>query len=158
MGVTAARRAGAASTARSGLFAEPRLTMRPGVFVYCRWPRGLDVPAAKVVAVVDEDDGFTVIMSEARAKRLQLVPLVRCRWISLGPKSASDGVGLTAGAAAALADVGIACNLIAALDHDHLFVPVRHSARAMLRLQAFVHAVQVVDQEPLTFCQVGKRV
>jgi len=102
--------------------------MRPGVFVYCRWPRGLDVPVAKVVAVVGEDDGFTVIMSEARAKRLQLVPLVRCRWISLGPKSASDGVGLTAGAAAALADVGIACNLIAALDHDHLFVPVRHSA------------------------------
>ncbi len=40
-------------------------------------------------------------------------------------------MGLTAAVATALAKEGIACNVVAALRHDHLFVPYDRAAEAM---------------------------
>lgn len=56
--------------------------------------------------------------------------------ITLRVRSALDGVGLTAAVSKALARAGIACNVVAALHHDHLFVPYRHSGRALGVLKA----------------------
>ena len=47
-----------------------------------------------------------------------------------------EGVGLTAAVATALADAGIACNVVAALHHDHLFVPADRADEALALLQA----------------------
>nr|WP_276591732.1 ACT domain-containing protein [Sphingomicrobium nitratireducens] len=51
--------------------------------------------------------------------------------ISLDLESALDGVGLTAAIAAALAGAGIACNVVAAFHHDHLFVPWERREEAL---------------------------
>jgi hypothetical protein len=59
--------------------------------------------------------------------------------ITLNVYSALDGVGLTAAVATALAKAGIACNMVAALNHDHVFVPSERREEAlavMLALQA----------------------
>lgn len=47
-----------------------------------------------------------------------------------------EGVGLTAAVATALAEAGIACNVVAALHHDHLFVPAARGDQALALLQA----------------------
>lgn len=55
--------------------------------------------------------------------------------ITLQVHSDLEGVGLTAAVSAALADAGIACNVIAGYHHDHLFVPWdrRDEATAILQ-------------------------
>lgn len=53
------------------------------------------------------------------------------RLITLGVESALDGVGLTAAVSSALASAGIPCNVVAAMHHDHLFVPVATAERAL---------------------------
>ena len=62
------------------------------------------------------------------------------RWITLQVHSALEGVGLTAAVSGALADAGIACNVVAALHHDHLFVPASDADRAIEVLRAVAHA------------------
>jgi hypothetical protein len=44
-------------------------------------------------------------------------------------------VGLTAAVSAVLARVGITCNVIAGVSHDHLFVPVADAECAMQELE-----------------------
>lgn len=56
--------------------------------------------------------------------------------IVLTVQSDLEGVGLTAAVATALADAGIACNVVAALHHDHVFVPADRADQAMTLLQA----------------------
>jgi hypothetical protein len=63
----------------------------------------------------------------------------RAAWITLSVYSDLHAVGLTAAVAAALASEGISCNVVAALRHDHLFVPVDRADDALTvleRLQA----------------------
>jgi hypothetical protein len=55
--------------------------------------------------------------------------------ITLMVHSALEGVGLTAAVAAALAEVGIACNVVAAFHHDHLLVPWDRRDEALVLLQ-----------------------
>ena len=56
--------------------------------------------------------------------------------IRLNVYSALDGVGLTAAVAGALAEAGIACNMVAALNHDHVFVPADRATQALSILRA----------------------
>ena len=53
------------------------------------------------------------------------------RCITLNVYSSLEGVGLTAAVATALAENGIACNMVAAFHHDHAFVPDALSQKAM---------------------------
>jgi hypothetical protein len=55
--------------------------------------------------------------------------------ITLGIHSSLEAVGLTAKVSAALAEQGISANIVAALNHDHVFVPWdrRDEALAVLR-------------------------
>jgi len=55
--------------------------------------------------------------------------------ISLGVHSSLEAVGLTAILSARLAEAGISANIVAALHHDHIFVPWdrRDEALAALR-------------------------
>ncbi|MEO1490422.1 MAG: ACT domain-containing protein, partial [Pseudomonadota bacterium] len=54
---------------------------------------------------------------------------------SLEVHSDLEAVGLTAAVSVALADAGIACNVIAGLHHDHLFVPWERRETAIEQLQ-----------------------
>lgn len=51
--------------------------------------------------------------------------------ITLQVFSDLEGVGLTAAVAGALAEAGIACNMVAAFHHDHAFVPAAQADEAM---------------------------
>ena len=85
-------------------------------------------PPADAFALIREDEGTTAIVSGAG----EGAAFAR---ITLMVHSALDGVGLTAAVAAALAEVGIACNVVAAFHHDHLLVPWDRRDEALVLLQ-----------------------
>jgi hypothetical protein len=62
--------------------------------------------------------------------------------ITLQVYSDLEGVGLTAAVATALAEAGIPCNVVAALHHDHLFVPETQGAAALRCLAALARAAK----------------
>ena len=81
-----------------------------------------------------EDEGVTAIVPEPVARELGEEGPAMAR-ITLMVHSSLEGVGLTAGVASALADNGIACNMVAAFHHDHAFVPADDAERALEILQ-----------------------
>ena len=62
--------------------------------------------------------------------------------ITLQVYSDLEGVGLTAAVATALARRGIPCNVVAALHHDHLFVPEGKGPAALRCLEALIRAAK----------------
>ncbi|ABC62137.1 ACT domain-containing protein [Erythrobacter litoralis] len=81
-----------------------------------------------------EAEGLSLIVPHAVAleHELQADPYAR---ITLRVHSALEGVGLTAAVASALAKAGIACNMVAALRHDHAFVPADRAEEALAILK-----------------------
>ena len=77
-------------------------------------------------AIVREAEGLTVIRTEAAGEWAR---------ISLGVQSSLEAVGLTAALSTRLAEAGISANIVAALHHDHIFVPWdrKDEALAVLR-------------------------
>lgn len=92
--------------------------------------------AARALASFQEDEGLSLILPVAVAREHGLAVDMPMRRITLSVHSALDGVGLTAAVATALAEAGIACNMVAAYHHDHAFVPAGDADRAMHVLQA----------------------
>ncbi len=76
--------------------------------------------------MIREDEGTTAIIAEDGGDFARITLMVH---------SALDGVGLTAAVSGALAEAGIACNVVAGFHHDHLFVPWDRRDEALERLQ-----------------------
>lgn len=77
-----------------------------------------------------EDEGITAIVpARLAASEPQFARIV------LRVKSELAGIGLTAAVSTALAEAGIACNVVAALHHDHLFVPADRAEDALAVLE-----------------------
>lgn len=112
---------------------QPRLNA--GVFVFASLPLDADLVALAPIATLREDEGLTVVLAESTARRAGLAVRFRAAWITLTVASELEAVGLTAAFAGALAQAGIACNVIAGVHHDHLFVPVAQADAAMAVLQ-----------------------
>ncbi len=108
--------------------ARPRLV--DGHFAYCALPPDRAVPDG-AIGWFREAEGMTVILPLEAARAAGLTVAFECAWIALDLHSALDGVGLTAAFSAALAAEGIPCNVVAALHHDHLFVPVDRARAAV---------------------------
>lgn len=89
-----------------------------------------------VIASMRETEGLSLIVPEAVARRAGWTPHFLAAWITLSVQSALDAVGLTAAVAAALAQDGIACNVVAGVFHDHLFVPLDRADAALAALRA----------------------
>lgn len=106
----------------------------PGVWVFAVARDGAAPPGA--VVTLREPEGLTVVLAEAEAAAQGLAPRFRAAWIALGVQSDLAAVGLTAAVAGALARAGIACNVIAGVHHDHLFVPVEAAGTALACLGA----------------------
>lgn len=81
-------------------------------------------------AIINEAEGRTFILPAD-----QTDPPPYFARITLMVHSALEGVGLTAAVSGALADAGIACNVIAGFHHDHLFVPWERRDEALVLLQ-----------------------
>ncbi len=85
------------------------------------------------IATFREDEGVSAIVPSPVADEAgQEGP--DFRRIVLQVHSDLEGVGLTAAVASALADAGIACNVVAAYHHDHVFVPAVRADEALALL------------------------
>ncbi|MDG3042116.1 ACT domain-containing protein [Roseicyclus marinus] len=84
----------------------------------------------EAVASFEEEEGISLIVLAADDAADAM------RRITLRVHSALDGVGLTAAVSGALARNGIACNMVAAFHHDHVFVPAARAEEAMEILRA----------------------
>jgi hypothetical protein len=110
----------------------PRAHPEPYAFVALRDD---DPLATDAFAVVREAEGRGAIVELAAARRAgRSVDFVAAR-ITLTVHSDLAAVGLTAAVATRLAQHGIACNVVAGLRHDHLFVPWEDRDAALAALQ-----------------------
>lgn len=89
-----------------------------------------------------EDEGETLILSEAIAQDIGIEHSSAYARITLGIHSALDAVGFLAAACSALAKEGISTNAVAAYHHDHIFVPVDHADDAMRILEALSNSAE----------------
>lgn len=105
-----------------------------GVYVYTSVALESDISPLRFIASFREAEAITLIMPEQQALDAGLAILFRAAWITLTVHSDLQAVGLTAAFAQALADVGISCNVVAAVYHDHLFVPLADAEKAMQTL------------------------
>jgi len=114
-------------------------TLQPGTYVYASLA-GVAAPppalAAVAVATVREAEGLSVVVEAAQAAAFGLAPQLAVAWLTLAVSSDLAGCGLTAEVSTALAEAGIACNMVAGCHHDHLFVPVADAQAALARLRA----------------------
>jgi len=97
---------------------------------------GDDTLLPHAIASFREDEGLSLILTAQIAQAHGLDTGLPMRRITLTVQSALDGVGLTAAVATALAEAGIACNMVAGYHHDHAFVPAEDAPRAVQLLQA----------------------
>ena len=109
---------------------------RPGVYAFVIGSAGSDIALLRPIASFREAEGITLIVEEAQALTAGLRVRFRAAWLVLNVTSDLHDVGLTAAVSTTLADAGIACNVVAAVHHDHLFVPVESAAAALAALRA----------------------
>ncbi|MBH0053936.1 ACT domain-containing protein [Salinibacterium sp. SWN139] len=112
---------------------EPHLN--EGVFVFATVDSLAEVDASSIVALMQEPEGLSVVMTESDAVRQGIAHEFRSSWITLTVTSALEAVGLTAAFAQALGDVQISCNVIAGHHHDHIFVSVESTDAAVAALR-----------------------
>ncbi|MCA0873625.1 ACT domain-containing protein [Seohaeicola saemankumensis] len=107
--------------------------IRAGRFVFVTLPDpAMAVPLlADALAMFREDEGVSLILPAELAQAIGAPTDQPMHCITLNVYSALDGVGLTAAVATALAEQGIACNMVAACHHDHVFVPAADCDRAL---------------------------
>lgn len=123
-----------------GMLQQLQPTLHPGVYVFCVLPLDADVAGFAALAMLREAEGISLVLREEQAAAAGLPAQFRAAWISLQVHSDLAGVGLTAAVAKALAEQGIACNIIAGVHHDHLFVPPERAVDALASLWALQRA------------------
>ncbi|MFZ5677263.1 MAG: ACT domain-containing protein [Pseudomonadota bacterium] len=107
-----------------------------GEYVFCA-TKDADVVTRAMPLVLGwfrEEEGVTLILARADALALGFSGDMPMRRIVLEVFSSLEGIGLTAAVAGALAAEGIACNMVAAFHHDHVFVPADMAERALTLL------------------------
>jgi uncharacterized protein len=82
---------------------------------------------ANQFALVREDEGLTSIHADPEGEWAR---------ISLEVHSSLEAVGLTATLSGRLAELGISANIVAARNHDHLFVPWDRREKALAALRS----------------------
>lgn len=105
--------------------------LHTGEFVFCTFdPQNLPSDAHPLMTF-QEQEGMTLILDLPQAERLGIPHSEPFAWITLMVHSPLSAVGLTTAVSTALAEQGIACNMVAAYHHDHCFVPVQQADRAL---------------------------
>lgn len=89
-----------------------------------------------IAALIMEDEGTTAVVSIAEAERRGWPVDFQAAWLTVSVHSSLSAVGLTAALANALADRGIACNVLAGYFHDHVLVPLERVDEAIAVLEA----------------------
>ncbi len=116
----------------------PRLD--PAEYVFCTSDDTVLATNRAMLGWFREEEGLSLIVEREAAAAHGLDISLPMKRIVCEVNSALDGVGLTAAVAAALAAEDIPCNVVAALRHDHVFVPTACAARALQILIALAAA------------------
>ncbi|MCV6591760.1 MAG: ACT domain-containing protein [Silicimonas sp.] len=123
---------------RRKMIANMTPALQPGVFVFCSTfnneAAGETLKLAKGSFI--EDEGMSLILPKGEADRLGLSYDTPMRQITLMVFSSLTGVGLTAAVSGELAREKIPANVVAASQHDHIFVPADKAEAAMEILRA----------------------
>lgn len=109
--------------------------LHDGEFVFCVVDDRAQLDSCDVILVFKEVEGYSIIVERSVADRMQLQYAFISSWISLTVHSSLEAVGLTAAFSRALAEEGISCNVVAGYYHDHIFVPMKDTDRAMRALK-----------------------
>ena len=112
--------------------------LQPGTFVFCSMLHNDDASSAATLArgTFAEDEGMSLILTKSDADRLGLTYEAPMKQITLMVFSSLTGIGLTAAVATELAREKIPANVVAATQHDHIFVPSAKADTAMELLRA----------------------
>lgn len=122
-------RAGSVSDLKALLLGlQPQLASR--AFVFAPLAAGAMIPATAFALIREEEGACCILPAEAGP-----AGAARFARITLQVHSDLEAVGLTAAVATTLAASGIACNIVAGLHHDHLFVPWDKRAAALAKLE-----------------------
>lgn len=115
-------------------------------YAYCILQIDQTVPAS-TIGWFREAEGMTIILpvNDAIGQGLQIV--FQAAWITLTVHSALEAVGLTAAVSTALAQAGISCNMVAAVHHDHLFVPINQAEQAMEVLKQLQQSARTTNAD-----------
>jgi len=116
--------------------------LNQGEYVFCLVSSKEQAAGLDPLCYFLEKEGVTVILTKEKADAMDIPDSTTCAWITLTVHSALEAVGLTAAVSKALTEANISCNVVAAFYHDHIFVPVKDSARAMDALQNLIEANQ----------------
>lgn len=87
------------------------------------------------IGVFQEQEGLTLILTQAQAGQLGLLYDGTWAWITLTVHSSLSAVGFLAVITTRLAGEGISVNPVSAFYHDHLFVPWERREQAMNALK-----------------------
>lgn len=90
-----------------------------------------DAQILRPQALFHESEGLSAIISREQADQSGYDYDGGYRQITLEVYSDLAGVGLTAAVSTALAEAGIPANVVAAFNHDHVFVPAGLAAQAL---------------------------
>jgi hypothetical protein len=116
-------------------------TMKPkhnlGEFVFCTTDHLEQINISQIIMSFQEEESVTIITKKEVADQLNLKYSFVASWITLTVHSALEAVGLTAAFSNALSENGISCNVVAAYYHDHIFVDIKDTEKAMAVLNAF---------------------
>ncbi|MEL0649824.1 ACT domain-containing protein [Algibacter sp. TI.3.09] len=108
-----------------------------GEFVFCKTERLELINLSQIVMTFKEEESTTIIAKKEVADQLGLEYSFIASWITLTVHSSLEAVGLTAAFSNALSKNGISCNVVAAYYHDHIFVDVKNTEKAMEILNEF---------------------
>jgi len=108
---------------------EPKLNN--GEYVYTKVSDFSKINSEDILMLFKEKEAITLILKREIADKLNLSYEYICSWITLAIHSSLEAVGLTAAFSKALGEANISCNVVAGYYHDHIFVDIKDSNRAM---------------------------
>ncbi len=93
------------------------------------------------IAQFRESEGITLIITKQEAENANLEYQYLSKMIMLSVHSSLEAIGFLAAITTRLAENGISVNAVSAYYHDHLFVAVENSDRALQLLLEMTHSV-----------------
>jgi hypothetical protein len=108
-----------------------------GEYVFCKTENLDQINLSQIIMTFKEEESITIIAKKEVADQLNLDYSFVSSWITLTIHSSLEAVGLTAAFSNALSENGISCNVVAAYYHDHIFVDIKDTEKAMEVLNAF---------------------